>query len=211
MSRIVLLHGFAVHLTAPVVRPPFGPSASLSAFNDLVATSEAKVFPWGIKREVSPIALLNPRLIRKLYQDELTLVHSNALQTELDQFLKQEKPSTIVCHSMGCILLQSHIQNFPLPSYVKSIVLIQSDLPESVPLHTNIPVHHLYCPWDPTLILSSITNKSLRAGLLSSTHPNTTNILFPLVRLPNLHTSSIRDKKLIALIDSITSSKNTDV
>lgn len=203
MSRIVLLHGFAVHLTAPVVRPPFGPSASLSAFDDLVTTGEARVFPWGIKREVSPIELLNPRRVQKLYQDELTLVHSNALQIELDQFLRKEKPTTIVCHSMGCILLQSHIQNFPLPSSVKSIVLIQSDLSESTKLHTTIPVHHLYCPWDPTLILSSITNKSLRAGLLASKHPNANNVLFPLVRLSNLHTSSIRDKKLIQFINKI--------
>lgn len=210
MSRIVLLHGFAVHLTAPVVRPPFGPSASLSAFDDLIATGEAKVFPWGIKREVSPVELLNPRLIRKLYQDELTLVHSNALQVELDQFLRKEQPSTIVCHSMGCVLLQSHIQNFPLPASVKSIILIQSDLPESAPLHTTVPVHHLYCPWDPTLILSSITNKSLRAGLLASKQSNANNILFPLVRLSNLHTSSIRDKKLINFIDSLSQSKNAD-
>lgn len=204
MSRIVLLHGFAVHLTAPVVRPPFGPSASLEAFDELVASGEAKVFPWGIKRHVNPIELLNPTLILNLYRDELALAHSENLQNELKTFLEQEKPTTIVCHSMGCLLLQQQLETFELPSSVKSIVLIQSDLPESISLRTTVPVHHLYCPWDPTLILSSLTNKSLRAGLLESKQPNVNNILFPLIRISNLHTSSIRDKKLLSFINTIT-------
>ena len=81
--------------------------------------------------------------------------------------------------------------------------MIQSDLPINTSFHTSVPIHHLYCPWDPTLILSSVTNKSLRAGLLASKNSNVQNILFPLVRISNLHTSSIRDKKLIAFINSL--------
>ncbi|OGL97485.1 hypothetical protein A2318_02305 [Candidatus Uhrbacteria bacterium RIFOXYB2_FULL_45_11] len=203
MSRIVLLHGFAVHLTAPVLRPPFGPSASMTAFDKLVSTGEAKVFPWGIERNVSPIELLNPSVIQKLYKEELDLIHSNELQTNLKLFLEQEQPKIVVCHSMGCTFLQLYLAHFSLPSSVKSIVMIQSDLPINTSFHTSVPIHHLYCPWDPTLILSSVTNKSLRAGLLASKNSNVQNILFPLVRISNLHTSSIRDKKLIAFINSL--------
>jgi hypothetical protein len=203
MSRIVLLHGFAVHLTAPVLRPPFGPSASMTAFDKLVSTGEARVFPWGIDRKVSPVELLLPRVIQKLYKEELDLIHTNELQTNLKLFLEQEQPETIVCHSMGCELLQLHLENFTLPSSVKSIVVIQSDLPISTSFRTTVPIYHLYCPWDPTLILSSVTNKSIRAGLLASKNSNVQNVLFPLVRISNLHTSSIRDKKLLDFINSL--------
>lgn len=203
MSRIVLLHGFAVHLTAPVVRPPFGPSASMSAFDNLVSTGEAKVFPWGIERKVSPIELLRPSIIQKLYKEELDLIHTDELQTNLKLFLEQEQPETIVCHSMGCKLLQLHLENFTLPSSVKSIVIIQSDLPLDTSYNTSIPIHHLYCPWDPTLLLSSLANKSIRAGLLTHKQSNVHNVLFPLFRLSNLHTSSIRDKKLLDFINSL--------
>jgi hypothetical protein len=203
MSRIVLLHGFAVHLSSPVIRPPFGPSASMSAFDNLVSTGEAKVFPWGIERNVSLIKLLHPSTIQNLYKEELNLIHSKKLQTDLKLFLEQEQPETIVCHSMGCELLQRHLNTFTLPASVKSIVTIQSDLPVGTSFHTSVPIHHLYCPWDPTLILSSIVNNSLRAGLLSSKYSNGRNMLFPLVRLSNLHTSSIRDKKMIDFINSL--------
>lgn len=203
MSRIVLLHGFAVHLTAPVVRPPFGPSASMSAFDNLVSTGEARVFPWGIERKVSPVELLRPSVIQKLYKEELDLIHTDELQTNLKLFLEQEQPETIVCHSMGCELLQLHLENFNLPPSVKSIVVIQSDLPIGTSFRTSVPIHHLYCPWDPTLILSSVTNKSIRAGLLTHKQSNAKNVLFPLVRLSNLHTSSIRDKKLLDFINSL--------
>lgn len=210
MSKIVLLHGFAVHLTAPIVRPPFGPSASMSAFDHLVSTGEATVFPWGITRNVQPWQLMNPFLLHQLYRDEDTLTRSLKLQSDLQIFLVVEKPSVIVCHSMGCVLLQQYLEKFSLPSSVIAIVLIQSDLPETVSLRTDISIYHLYCPWDPTLLLSSITNKHLRAGLCKSKHTGTKNILFPLITLPNLHTSSIRGKKLIEFIDSISSLKNTD-
>lgn len=205
MSKIVLIHGFAVHLTAPVVRPPFGASASMSAFDESVSTGKATVFPWGIKRNVKPWEILSPFLIRDLYNKERDLIYSERLQRDLQIFLEKQKPSVIVCHSMGCVLLQHYLEKFSLPSSVETIVLIQSDLPATASLRTNIPIHHLYCPWDPTLLLSSVTNRHLRAGLCKSKNSGTENTLFPLVMLPNLHTSSIRDKKLIEFIDSISS------
>ncbi|MCX6715079.1 MAG: hypothetical protein NTX72_04670 [Candidatus Uhrbacteria bacterium] len=196
MSKIVLLHGFAVHLTAPIVRPAFGPSASMSAFDELVSTGEARVFPWGIAKRVKPWQLLNPLLIQQLYQDEYKLIQSLELQRTLQLFLEREKPSMIVCHSMGCSLLQNYLEKFTLPSSIKSIVLVQSDLAATKKLRTNVTLHHLYCPWDPTLLLSSLVSNHLRAGLCKSKQAGVNNILFPLTTFPNLHTSSICDKKL---------------
>lgn len=200
MSKIVLLHGFAVHLTAPIVRPPFGPSASMSAFDELVSAGEARVFPWGITQHVKPWQLLNPLLIQNLYRDEYKLIQSLKLQRALQLFLEQEKPSVIVCHSMGCSLLQIYLEKFTLPSSVKSIVLVQSDLAATKQLHTDAEINHLYCPWDPTLLLSSLVSNNLRAGLCKSKQAGVNNILFPLVTLPNLHTSSICDKKLLKFV-----------
>ncbi len=203
MSKIVLLHGFAVNLTAPLVRPPFGPSASFSALKELVSTGEACVFRWGIPLHVPPWKLLDITFLQKLYQDEFKLIHSDVLQTRLRAFLEHERPSLIVCHSMGCSLMQSYAEKFSLRSSVKSVAFIQSDLPASVRFQSTVPLYHLYCPWDPTLFVSSIKNKSIRAGLQKSTYPNVTNILFPLTHLSNLHTSSIRDKKLVTFITTL--------
>ena len=203
MTKIVLLHGFAVGLSAPFIRPRFGASASMTAFEKQINERVTRVFPWGIESKVQPWELLNPFLLRKLYKDEKTLVYSDSLQTQLNAFLNEQQPSMIVCHSMGCLLLKIYLEHFKLPASVKSIVLIQSDLPASVSLSTTIPVHHLYCPWDPTLLLSSFINGHLRAGLCPSKYTNGNNFLFPLILPWNLHTSSVRDKKLITFIDSI--------
>ena len=203
MSKIVLLHGFAVGLTAPIVRPPFGASASLEAFEKDVFTGRATVFPWGIERKVQPWELLNPFLFDKLYLEESNLVHSDKLQSELHHFFEEQQPSVIVAHSMGCLLLQLYLEKFTVPSSVKSIVLVQSDLPASVSLRTTIPIYHLYCPWDPTLLVSSTINKTMRAGLQPTKQPGVKDILFPLKQLPNLHTSSICDKKLVKFVDSL--------
>lgn len=203
MSKIVLLHGFAVQLTAPIVRPPFGPSASMSTFDELVSTGEARVFPWGITQHVKPWQLLNPTIMQTLYQDEYKLIHSPELQRSLHTFLEQEKPSVLVCHSMGCSLLQIYLKQFTLPSSVKSIVLVQSDLDATKKLRTDVTINHLYCPWDPTLLLSSLVSKKLRAGLCKSKQVGVNNILFPLFTLPNLHTSSICDKKLLAFATNL--------
>ena len=207
MSKIVLLHGFAVGLTAPIVRSPFGPSASMSAFDKQVKTGDATVFPWGIRLSVQPWELLSLSQMYTLYRDEFDLIHSETLHEQLKQFLDQQQPAVIVCHSMGCTLLQLYLERHTLPSSVKSIILIQSDQSTHVPFRTTAQIYHLYCPWDPTLLLSSIANRSIRAGLKKSKQPHVINILFPLTRLPNLHTSSIRDKKLVALVDSITTNK----
>ena len=104
---------------------------------------------------------------------------------------------------MGCLLLQLYLEKFTVPSSVKSIVLVQSDLPASVSLRTTIPIYHLYCPWDPTLLVSSTINKTMRAGLQPTKQPGVKDILFPLKQLPNLHTSSICDKKLVKFVDSL--------
>ena len=205
MSKIVLLHGFAVGLSSPIVRPPFGPSASMTAFNHLISTNEASVFPWGVEYRVQPWQLLNPLLLRTLYKKEKSLVCSEILQTQLQKFLEKECPTVIVCHSMGCLLLKMYLERFKLPTSVKSIILIQSDLPAKVSLNASVSIHHLFCPWDPTLLLSSIVNRHLRAGLCASKRKDVNNILFPLTLPWNLHTSSIRDKKLIAFIDSLSS------
>jgi len=200
MSKIVLIHGYAVDLTTPFFRSPFGPSASFSAFDEIVTSKEAVVFPWGIERQVNLFQILNPFFLINHYEDEKFLAQARETHERLREFLEHEQPEIIICHSLGCFLLNNYLKNFTLLKSVRAIVVSQSD---DTVFPTSISVHNLYCPWDPTLIVSSIYNKKWRAGLRPARQNNVRDIFFPLYLPINLHTSAIRDKKLIKLVNNL--------
>jgi hypothetical protein len=203
MSRIALIHGFAVHLTAPIIRRGFGPTASFRAFASLVETGEARVFSWGVQRRAKPWQLLNLFFLHDLYLAERKLTMSPALHTELSAFFVRERPEVIVCHSMGSVLLAEYLKQNALPNSVRVIVFVQSDLPATTAVSAPVPIYNLYCPWDPTLMLSSFNALQWKAGVAPLTSKDVTNILFPLTKPLNLHTSSIRDPKLVAFVRSL--------
>lgn len=199
---IVLIHGFAVGLTAPPIREAFGPSASFDVFEDAVAEGDASVFPWGIAQELPWWKLLDVRELWDVYKKELHMAQSEHVHEALREFLDQKQPNAIVCHSMGCTLLAEYLKHFSLPASVKSVVFVQADFPADQEIPTDISIHHIYCPWDPTLLLSSIVQGRLRAGLTSTINAKKmTSHLVPLVRPWNLHTSSIRDERLFEILD----------
>lgn len=258
MSKTLLIHGFAIGLTAPFIRRPFGPSAGFSAWDKQVIDEEitylgvkgrlgvigakvrnfflrkifnflalkapkrlnalmsletsksddsgSVVFHWGITRRVNPFRLFDPFLWRDHYEDEKFLAQAAETFERLQIFLEKEKPAVIVCHSMGCFLLNEFCKNFVLPTSVRTIVLIQSDLSTKEPLNfltKDLSIYNVYCPWDSTLLLSAIYNRSWRVGLGSVKIEGVKNIFFPLFRSVNLHMSSIRDSRLVELVDSI--------
>jgi hypothetical protein len=209
MSKIALLPGFAVGLTSSL-RPSLGPTAGFRAFASLIQSGEAAVFPWRIERRVPPWILLNPFFLRAHYRAELALAGAATTHRRLADFLAKEKPAVVVCHSMGCFLLNEYLKENSLPSSVKNIVMVQSDLPVTAKANGRAPaVYNLYCPWDPTLLISLMNSEVLRAGQTSWRQPHVRNILFPLRRPFNLHTSSIRDPKLVAFVRSCFASEKT--
>ena len=210
MAKIVLIHGFAVHLTVPIIRPPFGPAACFKVFEKKVEDGEAKVFQWGIKKQVSPVRLLDPFFWIKHYQSEKAIATSSATLERLQDFLEQEKPEIIICHSMGCYLLNNFCKNFSLPDSVKKIIFVQADTSAlSASYAPSAPLHNFFCPWDPTLLISMIFNREKRVGLFSSSKADK-NIFWPLFLPINLHTSTIRDKRFLEFVEFFSSTSITE-
>jgi len=200
MSEIALIHGYAVRLTSPVVRRGLGETAGFQAFAPDVSSGAAAVFRWGLVKEVPWPALLDPVAQRRFYRDELAAALSPATQARLREFLEREKPSIIVVHSMGATLLHAYARAHGLPPSVRSVVMVQADLPWNADLKSFPGVRNLYCPWDPTLIVSSLLSWRRRAGLGPVPGDSVTNHLFPADHLPNLHTSALRDPRLREIV-----------
>jgi len=200
MSEIALIHGYAVRLTSPVVRRGFGETAGFKAFSNDVSSGAAVVFRWGLSKEVPWSALLDPVAQHRFYRDELAAALSSATQGRLREFLEREKPAAIVVHSMGATLLHAYARAHGLPPSVRFVVMAQSDLPWNADLKAFPDVYNLYCPWDPTLIASSLLSWRRRAGLGPVLGSNVRNHLLPARRLPNLHTSALRDRRLREIV-----------
>ncbi|MFA6604315.1 MAG: hypothetical protein WCT10_05820 [Patescibacteria group bacterium] len=200
MSAIALIHGYAVRLTSPVVRRGFGETTGFKAFSKDVGSGTAAVFRWGIIKEVSWLALLDPVAQYRFYRDELATALSPATQVLLQEFLERENPSVIVVHSMGATLLHAYARTHSLPPSVRYVVMVQADLPWGADLEVFPGVYNLYCPWDPTLMASSLFSRRRRAGLGPVSGSNVTNQLLPAHRLPNLHTSALCDQRLREIV-----------
>ena len=200
MYAIALIHGYAVRLTSPIVRRGFGATAGFRAFSEALRTGKATVFRWGLSKEVPFLALLNPVVQWRFYRDELASALSADTQERLRDFLERENPSVIVVHSMGATLLHAYARRHGLPSSVRHVVMVQADLPRGTDLSAFPDAHNLYCPWDPTLLVSSLLSWRRRTGLGPVSGSNVTNHLLPAYRLPNLHTSALRDRRLREIV-----------
>jgi hypothetical protein len=205
VSKTILIHGFAVGLTTPIFRPGFGVSAGFSAWKKPIAAGEAAVFYWGINRQVNLWQILNPFFLRDHYEDEKILAQATETFERLKVFLEQARPTKIVCHSMGGFLLNQYCKKFSLPSSVQKIFLVQGDLSIKDKINfpvDNLSVYNIFCPWDPTLLISWIYNRVWRVGLGPIKVAGVQNIFFPLWRPINFHTSGLRDDKLVKLIEA---------
>jgi pimeloyl-ACP methyl ester carboxylesterase len=204
MGTLILIHGYAVRLTSPVVRRGFGETVGFRAFSEELSTAAAAVFRWGISKEVPWTALLDPVAQYRFYRDELAAALSADTQSRLKEFLEREQPTVIVVHSMGATLLHAYAQAHGLPPSVRHVVMVQADLPWDTDLGVFPAVCNLYCPWDPTLLASSLLSWRRRAGLGPVPGNNVTNLLLPAYRLPNLHTSAVRDGRLREIVRQLT-------
>jgi alpha-beta hydrolase superfamily lysophospholipase len=196
MSRVALIHGYAIGLTSPGIRRGFGATAGFRAFAADITAGEAAVFRWGLERAAPWHALLDPVAQYRFYLAEQADAVSVATQERLRVFLERERPSVVVAHSMGTALLLAYARAHGLPPCVRHVVMAQSDLIADADLSAFPRVHNLYCPWDPTLLASAVMSRRRRAGLGPVRGAHVTNLLLPAWRLPNLHTSAPRDPQM---------------
>lgn len=205
MSNIVLIHGFATGIRFSIFRAPQGTDAGFEGFREDIARGTALPFRWDISDEASFFDVFNPRFTRQVFIKEHLRAQNSAWQERLVQFLEDEQPSTILCHSLGCVFMLETMNRFGIPPSVHTIVFNQSALPTSAEL-TNPTIQqritartlqciNTYCPWDPTLWIGMIIERAWLNGLFPTRKTWLTNIFFPLYLLPNLHTSAIRSQR----------------
>lgn len=203
MPKTLLIHGYATGLNIPPIRPALGDDAGFSAFRMQIASGEVVVFRWDIKRIVAGPEAAQIRPYLRLYDEERVLLSKPETHERLAEAISMQAPEVIVCHSMGCALLWEHMRQYSLPASVTRIIFTQADLPlnpgplsnemiESFRSGTRL-LMNCFCPWDPTLFIGAAYHHAWRAGLFGLRVPYVQNVLFPLWRPWNLHTSSIRD------------------
>lgn len=202
MSRIVLIHGFATNIGYSVFRPAYGADAGFAVFAQDVTRGEAKAFEWGVRDSASFFQSLNPFYTWNIYRREKRMASDKETYQRLRDFLMREQPEVVICHSMGCFLFLEYLKHQQLPTSVRRVLFNQADIPSTPTIpptveerirSSSLSLANTYCPWDPTLWLSSIVSVSVKAGLVGVRHSFVQNRLFPLYRPWNLHMSALRD------------------
>lgn len=204
MSRIVFIHGFATGVRFSFFREAKGLDGGFAAFRSLIEWGVGKVFRWGMEGDASFWEALNPWFHLKLYERERVMAGGFAVQQRLAHFLEEERPEVIVCHSMGCYLLWEYLRRFELPSSVETVIFQQADIGLSelglFPGREGVRFLNLYCPWDLSLLASWFLWGDRRLGLWRVSSRMFEQRFFSLWKPFNLHTSGLRDQRLVQLI-----------
>ena len=205
MTPTILIHGFATGLDLPPFRPARGANAGFLGFGKQIENGGAKPFRWDERESLSFWKSFSPFAYLDVYRRETKLIRDEKTHAELDAFLALEQPRIIVCHSMGCALLLAFLERHALPASVRHVVFVQADIPRTAALPSvpSVSWHNLFCPWDPTLLVSSFYHRTPRAGQTGLRDAHAQNHLTPLLRGPNLHTASIRNPNVAKWIDNL--------
>lgn len=193
---VVLVHGYAGETRVPIFRSPLDETAGFLGLRSLVESGEAHVFAWGVPRDLTLAEAFNPATFKSIYENEQEIVMQEEAQKCLYTFLERHKAITVVGHSLGARYIYEMAKHIGVPNCVQRVVWVQGGVDASLNFQGLFPeLVNLYCPWDPTLLLSALFfHQSFRAGLCPIRGAK--NHLFPLWRLPNLHTSSQKSPQL---------------
>lgn len=213
MSHTVFIHGFATGITFSFFRPIRGNDAGFGIFSENIRQGDGRVFRWDIKERATLFQTLNPFYTAHVYAREHSRILNKEWQNTLHNFLKNEQPTTIVCHSLGCRFLLETANAHGLPNSVRHVIFIQADIPKVTELthqdlrqriqRNELTFWNLYCPWDPSLFFSSLVHFSLRFGQVRIQKQWMRNKFFPLTKLPNLHMSTLYSRACKKWIDSL--------
>ncbi len=196
MSKIVLIHGYGANIDSPFHR--INQELDFKAFKRHLQNGDAKIYIWSEDTvNLSLFKSLNPFIYQKIYKQDRKKATSNENLKRLHNFLSQEKPEILVCHSLGSHMILSYLEHYQLPANVKKIFLVQADVPHNRKIpDVHAAIYNVFCYWDVTLVLSMIVNWYIPAGLIGLKNSKN-NIFFPLYKRPNLHLSSIGDTDLL--------------
>lgn len=206
MPRIALIHGFATGIHFSIFRKTRGANAGFFSFTEDIKNGRAFVFRWDVQKRATLVESLNPLYILKVYNEESARAAHPVWQMKLAEFLEIKKPEIIVCHSLGSRLLLETINAHGLPACVSQVLFLQADIPVSFLLNnetilervrnSTLQFWNVYCPWDPSLFASFIKNASVRFGQCRVKKAWIRNKFFPLLRLPNVHTSPLHSRQI---------------
>lgn len=208
----LLIHGYGIGASYLNFHQAEGISAGFGSFDKLIYQKKVVVFRWDIQRYFGYKTFFNPLNHLALYSEERAKAQSPETHEHLLQIIEKYQPKTIICHSMGALLIISFLKNNLLSKCVQNIVLIQGDIPSDASIPQNIQtlirdkklnIINLYCPWDQALLTTLPLHFKFKIGLIRYKNPLVQNIFFPLYKRVNLHTSSINDKNLIKLIEKL--------
>ena len=204
--QYILIHGYGTKVEYPKL---FGLNlanpAGFGAFESMLRQKQAVLFEWFIPAGFTWLDFLNPYQHLNLYHQEQQKAYQSRTQQRLSQLILASRPQAIICHSMGSELLLAYLQHYRLPSSVKSIICIQSNLkslaiPGSIQKKIalgKLRLVNFFCPWDQALWSLAMLKGYIPVGLFGSSSKYVENVLFPLYRTWNLHTSSINDPAIL--------------
>lgn len=187
--KIVLVHGYGTGFRDI---PPF------RKFVNTLGEENAKVFHWQ-EQFIGPTwKKADPFEHIKMLKVEAQKAKAPQTHKLLKTFLEEHQPDIVFGHSLGSLLLFEYLKNNSFPKSVKKMVLSQGILDRKTVIgERDFEVLNYYCVWDPTLWAGAIISKVIPGGLFGIKDPNIKNIMYPLHRFPNLHTSSINDERFI--------------
>lgn len=200
MSRAVLIHGYGANIDSPFHK--INPELDFQAFERHIKEDKAKIYIWCENTiRLGLLESFNPFIYQKIYRQDKTKATSDENFQKLHDFLIQEQPEILVCHSLGCHMILSYLEHYQLPGSVKKVFLIQADIPHNRKIpQIHATIYNVFCYWDVTLVLSMVVNLYIPAGLIGLKNCQN-NIFFPLYKRPNLHLSSIGDKNLLKTLE----------
>ncbi len=203
MAKILLIHGYG---TGNPVYNKKERYYQFLGFKKLIDSGEAAVFEWFKKEDYHNFEFINPVHHFLIYRKEKVLADEKKTFESLRQTLKINKPKTIICHSMGSLLLLNYLKHSDLPEFVEKVIFIQADVPRNFmmpgDIEKRLKKHQLtwenyYCHWDFALIASLFINMYIPAGLVGTSSRLIKNRFYPLHSYILLHISSIRSERFI--------------
>ena len=202
MAKLILIHGYGSAIKYSIFKNYNRNNLAFAGFDLQLKSGEAKLFEWFIAQKWNLLQVLNPFSHINIYREEKKKVYQEQTLEDLHLFLRHEKPETIICHSMGALLLNNYLKKYHFEDTIKRIVLIQADIPKNTLFpKLDVPLFNIYCPWDPTLFISLMINHYLPAGLFGLKCASK-NIFLPLWGAFILHIASIGNQKTAKLINS---------
>lgn len=207
MIKTILIHGYAAGLHASAFRKPFGEHSGFIAFDDEVKSGIAKSFRWSKNISLTIGECANPFKYFQLYHDEELLAESSITRFMLREFIDHADATAIICHSLGCRLMIGAMNAHGIPESITKIIFLQGDVSTSASItnrtirdritNKTLVIENYFCPWDQSLLSSAAIHRANRIGLLGWNELGVTNIFYPLLKPMNLHTSPLRDRKLL--------------